>query len=175
MIRNEDVYRIGRITKYRGICGEVELSFTDDVFDRGEADYVICRIDGILVPFFWDEYRFKNDSVAIFKFDGIDSEQDAKRLVGIEVFYPLSCRGESPVEITSWCFFTGYEVTDLHHGLLGTVSDVDESSANVLFTIVGNDDNELLIPIHPELVKDYDTSQRTMVVDLPEGLLSLND
>lgn len=37
MIRQEEVFYIGKISKFRGICGETELLFTDDVFDRGEA------------------------------------------------------------------------------------------------------------------------------------------
>ena len=38
MIRKEEVYKIGRITKLHGIKGEVVLNFTDDVFDRVECD-----------------------------------------------------------------------------------------------------------------------------------------
>ena len=73
MIKKEDVYKIGVLTKPHGIKGEVSFSFTDDVFDRVECDYLICLMDGILVPFFIEEYRFKNDSVALVKFDGIDT------------------------------------------------------------------------------------------------------
>ena len=35
MIRNDEVFKIGFISKNRGLRGEVELSFTDDCFDRG--------------------------------------------------------------------------------------------------------------------------------------------
>lgn len=37
MICPEDVFYIGRISKFRGIEGEIELLFTDDAFDRGTA------------------------------------------------------------------------------------------------------------------------------------------
>ena len=72
MICPEDVFYIGRISKFRGIEGEIELLFTDDAFDRGTAEYLIIDMDGILVPFFWEEYRFKNDQTAIIKFEDID-------------------------------------------------------------------------------------------------------
>ena len=85
MIRADEVFYIGKISKYRGVAGEVELSFTDDAFDRGHAEYLVLDIDGILVPFFWESYRFKNDQVAIFKFEDIDSEEAAKRIVGLSL------------------------------------------------------------------------------------------
>ena len=88
MIRNDEVFKIGFISKCRGLRGEVELSFTDDCFDRGTAEYLVLDMDGILVPFFWEEYRFKNDDTAIVKFADIDDEEHSRRLVGHGVYYP---------------------------------------------------------------------------------------
>ena len=71
MIRKEDVLQIGYISKYRGISGEVEITFTDSVFDEGESEYLVFQLDGLFVPFFWEEYRFKNNDTAILKFEAI--------------------------------------------------------------------------------------------------------
>ena len=68
MIKNEDVYRIGKLGKPHGVQGEISFLFTDDVFDRVEADYLLLSIDGILVPFFIEEYRFKSAENALVKF-----------------------------------------------------------------------------------------------------------
>ena len=65
MIKPEEVYRIGRLGKVHGVKGEVSLQFDDDVFDRVDADYLVLEIDGILVPFFIEEYRFRSDNVAL--------------------------------------------------------------------------------------------------------------
>ena len=65
MIKESDVYKIGSITRTHGVKGEVSLSFTDDVWDRADADYLVLRIDGILVPFFMEEYRFRSDTTAL--------------------------------------------------------------------------------------------------------------
>lgn len=66
MIREDEIFTIGHVTKVRGLQGEVEIRFTDDVFDRGEAEYLVLEMDGIPVPYFWEEYRFKNEATAIF-------------------------------------------------------------------------------------------------------------
>ena len=68
MIKQEEVYKIGRIGKPHGVKGEVNLMFTDDVFDRVDAEYLVLMVDGILVPFFMEEYRFRGDETALVKF-----------------------------------------------------------------------------------------------------------
>ena len=42
---------------------------------------------------------------------------------------------EEQDEITSWNFFVGFKVYDVHHGDLGEVVDVDDATMNVLFVI----------------------------------------
>ena len=78
MIRESEVFKIGVITKTHGVNGEVAFLFTDDVFDRVDCDYLICKLDGILVPFFFEEYRFKNDNTALFKFQRLDSAESVQ-------------------------------------------------------------------------------------------------
>ena len=55
MIKDSDVYKIGRLGKAHGVKGEVSLQFDDDIFDRVDADYLVLDVDGILVPFFIEE------------------------------------------------------------------------------------------------------------------------
>ena len=51
MIKQEEVYRIGRLGKAHGVKGEVSFQFDDDIFDQIDADYLVLDIEGILVPF----------------------------------------------------------------------------------------------------------------------------
>ena len=72
MITDHDVYKIGSLTRTHGVRGEVAFQFTDDVWDRVEADYLFLRLDGLLVPFFLEEWRFRSDDVALLKFEDIE-------------------------------------------------------------------------------------------------------
>ena len=81
MIKQEDVYQIGRMGKAHGLKGEINFQFTDDLWDRTDCDYLICEVEGILVPFFIEEYRFRSDSTAIMKLDGIDNVEAVQMLV----------------------------------------------------------------------------------------------
>lgn len=88
MIREEDVYRIGRLGKPHGVKGEVSFHFADDIFDRADCDYIVLRMDGIMVPFFIEEYRFRSGETALVKFCDIDNQERAAELTGCEVFFP---------------------------------------------------------------------------------------
>ena len=170
MIKKEEVFKIGVINKPHGVKGEVSFSFTDDIFDRVEdCDYLILMMDGILFPFFWEEYRFKSDNVALVKFEGIDTAERAKMFTNVEVYFPKKYMDEQD-EITSWNFFVGFQVNDVRHGALGEIVDVDDATMNVLF-VIETEGEELLLPAHEEFILDLDKKNRVLTVEIPEGLL----
>lgn len=175
MIKEEEVFYIGYLSKYRGLDGELELVFTDDAFDRGTSEYLVLKLDGILVPFFWEEYRFKNDTTAIVKLEDIDTDADAKKLVGKEVYYPLchEATDDAPAELRSLKAFTGFSVATAA-GPLGTVAGVDDSSANTLLYIDTPQGQEVIVPLHADFLTAYDLKARTLTLTLPDGLLDLN-
>lgn len=170
MIKKEEVFKIGVINKPHGVKGEVSFSFNDDIFDRvDDCDYLILMMDGILVPFFWEEYRFKSDNVALVKFEGIDTAERARMFTNVEVYFPKKYMDEQE-EITSWNFFVGFQVNDVRHGALGEIVDVDDATMNVLF-VIEKEGEELLLPAHEEFILDLDKKNRVLTVEIPEGLL----
>lgn len=174
MIREDEVYKIGTLTKTHGIGGELNFVFTDDVFDRADAEYLICRMDGILVPFFMEEYRFRNDNTVLVKFEGIDNEEQARRMTGVDVFFPKALTTEPSEDEYTWNYFTGFSVTDEQHGPIGYIESVDDSTVNVLFEIRGTDNSEILLPAHEEFITAVDHRKRVLTVRIPDGLLTLD-
>lgn len=163
---------IGRITRPHGLAGEVVLTFTDDIFDRVECEYLICKMDGILVPFFLEEYRFRSDTAVLVKFERIDTAEQARVLQGVEVYFPLSLARQAGEEELSWNWFVGMEVRDVHAGELGKVVQVDNQTVNTLFVVEGPK-GECLIPAQEEFIVEIDREHRILTVELPEGLLDL--
>ena len=169
MIAEDKVYKIGRISHIHGIRGEVSLTFTDDVWDRSEADYLILRIDGILVPFFMEEYRFRSDTTALIKFQDYDTANAARELCGADVYFPHALTPDrSEDEPYTWKYFTGFKVVTEENGELGTIDYVDDSTANILLHV-----GEHLIPAAEEFICSIDHQGRVLSMSLPEGLLEL--
>ncbi len=174
MIQEDEVYRIGILNKPHGIHGELQFSFDDDIFDRVDAEYIVCRIDGILVPFFIEEYRFRSDTTAIIKLEDVDTEQQARRLTNTEVYFPISHAEDIEPSSLSRNFFEGFRVEETHHGAIGTITGIDSSTINTLF-VIDNGGRELLVPAHEEFIRGIDTEHRVITMSLPEGLLDLTD
>ena len=133
MITREELIRIGRFNKPHGVKGELSFTFTDDVFDRTECPYIVCEIDGIFVPFFIEEYRFKSDTTALIKLEDVDNEADARPFTLLDVYFPKSYYKESSEDEAPGDYFIGFTVIDSEKGELGKIVSIDDSTENVLF------------------------------------------
>ncbi len=169
MIRKEDVFKIGRLGKSHGVKGDISFPFDDDVFDRVEADFLILDIDGILVPFFIEEYRFRNDTTAIIKFEGVNSQERARELTGCDVYFPreLADNAEDGLSLSA---IVGFDILEAQSGkAIGRIASIDDSTLNILFCI----EDGRLIPATDDLITAIDQQARTITMHIPEGLLEL--
>ena len=164
-----DTYKIGTLTRTHGIGGELSMNFTDDVWDRADADYVFLEVDGIQVPFFLEGWRFRSDSVALLKFQDIDSSESALEYVGADVYFPHDLTPEpSEDDEYTWRHFTGWKVVDDIDGEIGEIEHVEDSTANTIFFV-----GDKLIPATEDFIERIDAKERTIYMNLPEGLLDL--
>ena len=179
MIKPEDVYKIGRLGKAHGVKGEVSFQFDDDIFDRVDADYLVLDIDGILVPFFMEEYRFRNDTVCLVKFCDIDTQQRAQELTGCDVYFPRALAEEADNDL-SLASLVGFTIINDGDGktaahtvpddlVVGTIASIDDTTANILFEL----EDGRLIPANDDLIVDIDTEHRQIRMNIPEGLLDI--
>ena len=169
MIKQEEVYKIGRLGKAHGVKGEVSLLFDDDIFDRVDCDYLILEVDGILVPFFIEEYRFRSDTVALMKFEDVDTQQRASELTGCDVYFPRSLAADDDVP-PSLTLLVGFDLVEANGGRpVGRIAAIDDTTANLLFEL----EDGRLIPANDDLITDIDMKGRVISMTIPEGLLEL--
>lgn len=172
MIKKESVFKIGRFNKPHGVKGEISFTFTDDIFDRVECDYWVCLLDGIFVPFFIEEYRFRSDTTALVKLEGVDTAEKARMFTHVDVYFPKEYvdEEEGSESIPTWNYFVGFRVTDVDHGELGEIVAVDDSTINILF-VIEKDGEEWLLPAHEEFILCVDKKKHRLTVKVPDGLI----
>lgn len=173
MIREREVFKIGKFTKPHGIKGEISFAFENDVFDRVDCNYLICCIDGIFVPFFIDEYRFKGKETALMTLDGVDNETKAQRFSGLDVYFPRKYLEEETTENDleySWNFFIGFRVIDEIEGELGVIEAIDDKTINTLFLVTGGA-NEYILPATEDFITNIDPKKKILYLYLPDGLI----
>lgn len=98
---------------------------------------MVCLLDGIFVPFFIEEYRFRSDTTALVKLEGVDTSEKARMFTNVEVYFPKKYVGEEEDsdDIPTWNYFIGFKVEDVNHGELGEIVAVDDSTMNVLLPL----------------------------------------
>lgn len=173
MIYSEDVFKIGKLIKPHGLKGEIVFEFDNDVFDKVDCPYLVCLMDGIFVPFFIKEYRYKNDDQALVTFEDIDNDEKAKLMSGVEIYFPRKFYDEELEEDLNYSldFFKGFEVTDIKKGYIGQIVDIDDATLNCLFLLKDSQDNDIIIPATEDFIVDIDSENKKLTVDLPLGLL----
>ncbi|MDP4239007.1 MAG: ribosome maturation factor RimM [Bacteroidota bacterium] len=172
MISKTEVFPIGQITKPHGVNGEMSFSFTSDIFDREEIPYFVFEIQGILVPFFLEEYRFKGSTTGLLKLEGVATEEQAREFYGLTIYLPKKFLEKVENTEIEFDYFAGFSLVDAEKGLLGVISEVDQTTENVLF-VIQTEDDELLIPAGEEYIEKVDHDKKIIYVRLPEGLLDL--
>ena len=166
MIFEQDLTVVGAVQKTHGIMVEMTCSFDSDV-DFETIDFVVLNVDGIFVPFFIDSYRGKKSGSMILKFEGIDSEEDAKNFIGLDIYLPCSLLPDEEQNLT-YSYFIGFALEDKSLGFVGVIDDVDDTTENVLFVL-----GDKLIPVVTDFIEEIDHDRKILYTHLPEGLLEL--
>jgi 16S rRNA processing protein RimM len=170
MIRLEEISPIGVFGKTHGIKGEINLELNID-FDLENTPYIIVDIDGIFVPFFINDYRYKSDTVALVQFEDIDTEERVRPFFGKKAYVQKEVLDDGEDDELSINYYVGFTMLTPQRQVIGQIVEIDDSTANVLFVL----DNYALIPVGAVEVLDLDADRHTMIVEVPEGLLDIEN
>jgi 16S rRNA processing protein RimM len=165
---------IGRILRSHDATGEVKLRLYElrDI-DLAAVESVFIGREGEA-----EEYRVESSRASgkdfIVKLDGVNSLSQADRLAGADVFIPESAF----VSLEEGQFYLfelkGCRVASVTGEEVGTVADVLLLGASSLL-VVDSRGKEVLIPFHESICKEVDLAKKEIRVDLPAGLLDLNE
>jgi len=173
MINRGELTKIGKIKKTHGVKGEMLFEFTDDSFDDSKCGFLIFELDGIFVPFRLTDYRFISNTSALIQLKRIDSGEKARLFTGKEVYFPQRhIAADTSEELFSWDYFRGFTLIDEKRGEIGTITEIDETTLNVLFHIESQASHHL-IPASDELITHINPDTKELFVMLPEGILDL--
>lgn len=168
MISQNEVISIGRITRLHGKHGELQCQLTNDLLYDATASFVVLCLDGLLVPFRLTEWREKGADCALLTLNGIESEQQALRLVDAEVYLlRKDCAtggSDDKDDLLAWQDLEGYRLFDANGKDMGTIISVDETTANILCQT----DKDALFPLHEDLIVRLDTESKELMLNIAQ-------
>lgn len=179
MIRREDVVMIGNTLKPHGLKGELTVELDSDC-TLNQGDCIVLDIEGILVPFFIESVRRKNADALLIKVEGIDSDTAASEFSLKDIYILAADAGKCGVDIDDddsilyLADMPGYLVVDTDGRVIGTIRSIDDTTINTLLNVEATDGQMMLIPFSEDFVADVDPVNKSMMLDLPDGILDLN-
>lgn len=172
MLRKDEIFPIGQITKSHGLKGELAFTTESSILEEVEVPFIILEPEGLLVPFYLESVRMKTDTTGLLKLERVDSDEQARQYVGLTIYLSKIFLDEMEDEDHAAEYFVGFELVDSEKGVVGKIADIEQSTANALF-VIESDETEILIPVADEYIVDIDHDLRIIRVTLPEGLIDL--
>ncbi len=170
----EDCYQLGHITKTHGLQGEVNVWLDVDFpehYQPLESVFLALPNAKNLIPFFI-EYIHLTPQQTIVKFEDTDTLEQAESLLKANLYLPLNTLPALEENQFYYHEIIGFTVHDEQEGALGTVKDVYSANSQDLILMVYKD-QEVLIPLHDDIVRGVDKAKKTVFTHLPEGLLDV--
>jgi 16S rRNA processing protein RimM len=171
-MKHEDAFYIGYITKTKGLKGELQLFFEFDAPDLLDLDVLFADMNGKMVPFFVSSYKLQTNNTGNFYFDDIDHIDKAQPLLRKKIYLPLTKMPDRSEEDFHYNDLIGYMASDEVHGLLGEILEVNEYPQQFVAT-VSYKGTEILFPLNEDMIIEIDEELKTLLVELPEGLLDI--
>lgn len=171
----EEWYQLGRITKTHGVNGEVVIR-TDKEFSEfvSKRESVFIEINKELIPFFiLDSFIMQSDTV-VLAFEDVNNPEQAKQILQTNIYIPKIELPKSTNEILVTDDVLNFLVIDQTNGEIGVVVDIINTTHQGLL-VVKNNQHEVLIPIDDAIILDIMYHDKQILVDLPDGLIELND
>ena len=163
---------LGKIIKINGFEGAVTVR-TEKRLNRTIPlpGPVFLEIDGRPVPFFIEYSEQTGADLLVVKFEDYDSYGKVSEFLGCRILVEESEPAETEAENED---LSGYTVLSDSGNMVGCVSAVAESPGQLLLKVIDNTGNELLIPLHEDLIISVDQAKKEIVMIIPEGLTGLN-
>lgn len=172
MLHTKEFIQIGQIRKSYGYQGLIRVSI-DEIYEEDlfEQDFVFIGIDGYKVPF---EIEAVSEAKGLnLKLHGLDTPEDISRYHNLPLYLlkeDIKHAKRLLEENQTLSGLGGMHLYDINQGFIGIIDRIEEYPQQLMAIIVQND-QEILIPLHPSLIDSIDTKNQKLMMNLPEGLL----
>ena len=166
-------FYLGKIVSKYSFKGEVLVKLDTDEPELYEnMESVFVSLGNNLVPFFIEKCSLHKSNLLRIDFEEVKSENEADRIMGSELYLPLTFLPKLTGDKFYFHEVIGFTVIDTVHGDIGIIKSINDATSQALFE-VDKDGKDLLIPINDEIITKVDRENKTVFVSTPEGLVEL--
>ena len=174
---NETLLAAGTVLKPYSYLGQTKVAFFmsgwEDILEEGDYLFISWAEKG--VPYLIENISWQTDKTAVISLADIGNDIEAQRLTGGEVLllsksFPKDESGEVSGES-----LIDFNAFSLEGEAIGYVKDFIDNGPQALLDLLTNKGKRTYIPFHEDIVVEIDLENKKIILDLPEGLLELNN
>jgi len=172
-MQKENCFLVGTVFKLHGYKGDVTIYNNNEIpLNFNTLNFFLIEDKNSLVPFFITKARHKKKNIILVKFEDVNSEEEALRILKRDAYLPSKLFPKHKKEISENQFI-GFKVLDINLGDLGKINYINSQTPQQLI-YVSKDGKEFCFPMHEQFVKGVDSKKKVMEVEIPEDFLNLN-
>lgn len=172
-MRKEDCFYLGKVAKKFSFKGEVLIYLdTDEPEMYEDLESVFVEFNKNLVPFFIENSQLHKGDFLKVRFEDVDNEEEADKLIGCEIYLPLTMLPKLEGNKFYYHEVIGFDVIDTRLGNIGKIVAINDSAAQPLFEI-DKDGIEILVPMIDDFIIEVSREKKTIFLNTPEGLVDL--
>lgn len=165
-----NLFEAAYVKKPHGVNGQMLIIFNQGIeIDEKGIKYIFIETEGLPVPFEIEQFELKDDQSALIKLRFIENKEQAQTYSGCKCFFEKIILNDSNNELNIF-MLRGYRVFDANKQFIGTIAQIDDFGGNLVFTLSSNN-NEIMVPYHPDLLQAINPNDKTICMEIPEGLL----
>lgn len=169
----EDCFLFGTIARSHGYKGHLLIKVDSSIKQKvSKMERMYLENKGTFVPFFVSEFS-QNGLTTILKFEDVDSDKEASKLLQSRVFIENKLLPKKVTPDFQPNLFADFDAFDIENNLIGKIDLVLEIPANMLFSVTHTSGNEILIPARQEFISSVDKKAKKVFFNLPEGYLDI--
>tara|TARA_R110002051_G_scaffold68972_1_gene124143 strand:+ start:1212 stop:1736 length:525 start_codon:yes stop_codon:yes gene_type:complete len=169
----EECFYLGKIVRKYSFKGELLAKLdTDEPETYVGMESVFVDFSSNLVPFFFESSQLHKSSLLRFKFEDVDTEEDAEDLIGAGLYLPMEVLPKLEGDKFYFHEIIGFTAIDANFGAIGTITHVNDTTSQAIFEIDHNG-AEVLIPMIDDFIKKLDRERKEIHLEVPDGLIDL--
>jgi 16S rRNA processing protein RimM len=172
-MKKAECFYVGTVVRKYSFKGELLVKIdSDDPEIYLDLESIFVELPSGLVPFFIHKCKLHKSSLLRIDFEQINNEEEAESLIKKNLYLPLNLLTPLGGKKFYYHEIIGFNLNEKNKKI-GVISNVIEHGVQALFEVIDDEDKSHLIPIHDDLIIKVDRDNKTILVQLPEGLLNL--
>ena len=173
-MEKKDCFYLGKIVRKYSYKGEVIIKLdTDQPELYQDIEAVFIDLGKNFLPFFIESKLLQKGNQLRVQFEDVSTEKDADSIMKKDVYLPLNLLPKLSGNKFYYHEVIGFVLEDINFGEVGIIKSINDSTAQPLF-VIQKEKAEILIPMIDDFIQKVDRKNKKIIVETPEGLISMN-